>query len=195
TLHDPHTDTLCAADWLALDPALRQPLLDHWLHRRGLPAPTTAQRRQIERQCHARIGQQPCIRWPGAEVHIWKGRLWALPLARSTTNGWSIHWHGAALELPDGGQLQLSDSSVRLSVPLEVRQRRGGEHIKPAGDRHTRELRDLFQQGRVPPWQRENCPLLYADGELIAVADRWINARGMALFERAGALPRWLPAR
>ena len=49
--------------------------------RRGLSAPTTAQRQQIERQCGARAGQLPCIRWAGAELHIWKGRLWALPPA------------------------------------------------------------------------------------------------------------------
>ena len=73
--------------------------------------------------------------------------------------------------------------------------RRGGERIKPVGDAHTRELRDLFQQGLVPPWQRAACPLLYAGGELVAVADRWVSARGAAIFQQAGARPQWWPAR
>ncbi|MEO8748732.1 MAG: tRNA lysidine(34) synthetase TilS, partial [Rhodanobacter sp.] len=34
--------SLGVAGWLALDPALRHPLLDHWLHAAGLRAPTTA---------------------------------------------------------------------------------------------------------------------------------------------------------
>jgi tRNA(Ile)-lysidine synthase len=73
--------------------------------------------------------------------------------------------------------------------------RRGGERIRPAGNPHTRELRNLFQQAQMPPWRRDACPLLYADGELIAVAGRWINARGAELFDRCGAQPRWRPGR
>ena len=194
-LHDPANGSLHAAGWLALNPALREPLLDHWLHARRLPAPTTAQRRQIERQCGARAGQLPCIRWTGAELHIWKGRLWALPPEIVIDIDWTSSWHGEPLALPGGGQLSLTDPSARLAEPLNVRLRRGGERIKPAGDAHTRELRDLFQQGLMPPWQRAACPLLYADDELVAVADRWISARGAAIFQQAGARPQWQPAR
>ncbi|MFC5524937.1 tRNA lysidine(34) synthetase TilS [Rhodanobacter ginsengisoli] len=194
-LHDPLTGSLDAAGWLALAPALREPLLDHWLHGRGLPAPTTAQRRQIERQCSARPGQLPCIRWPGAELHIWKDRLWALPPGHGIAADWQASWDGAPLTLPDGGALTLHDPAARLAEPLIVRLRRGGERIKPAGDAHTRELRDLFQHSAMPPWRRVGCPLLYIGDELVAVADRWCNAHGAAIFERAGTRPRWQPAR
>lgn len=194
-LHDPASGSLHAAGWLALNPALREPLLDHWLHARGLPAPTTAQRQQVERQCGARAGQLPCIRWAGAELHIWKGRLWALPPEVVIDADWAVSWCGEPLALPGGDQLSLTDPSARLAEPLSVRLRRGGERIKPAGDAHTRELRDLFQQGLVPPWQRAACPLLYAGDELLAVADRWVSARGAAIFEQAGARPHWQPVR
>lgn len=194
-LHDPASGSLHAAGWLALNPALREPLLDHWLHARGLPAPTTAQRRQIERQCGARAGQLPCIRWAGAELHIWKGRLWALSPERVVDTHWTSPWHGEPLLLPGGDTLSLTDPGARLAESLSARLRRGGERIKPAGDAHTRELRDLFQQGLVPPWQRAACPLLYAGDELVAVADRWISARGAAIFQQAGAWPQWQPAR
>lgn len=194
-LHNPASGSLNAAGWLALEPALREPLLDHWLHARGLSAPTTAQRRQIERQCAARAGQLPCIRWPGTELHVWKQRLWALPPARSAPADWTARWHGEPLTLPDGGALSLGAVGARLAEPLGVRLRHGGERIKPAGDAHTRELRDLFQRGVMPPWQRAGCPLLYAGEELIAVADRWISAHGAAIFQHAGARPCWRPAR
>ena len=194
-LHDPVSGSLNAAGWLALTPALREPLLDHWLHARGLSAPTTAQRRQIERQCGARAGRLPCIRWTGTELHIWKDRLWALSTERMLDAGWASPWQGEPLVLPDGGKLSLTNSHARLAEPLTVRLRRGGERIKPASDAHTRELRDLFQQAQLPPWRRAACPLLYAGDELVAVADRWITDRGVALFEQAGARPSWRPAR
>jgi tRNA(Ile)-lysidine synthase len=195
-LYDPDTGSLDAAGWLALAPALRQPLLDHWLHARQLPAPTTAQRREIERQCGARAGQLPCIRWPGAELHIWKRRLWALPPAPAIDDEtWQANWRGEPLRLPDGGALSLKDDGARLTTPLQVRLRRGGERIRPAGDAHTRELRALFQHGGMPPWQRSGCPLLYDQGELVAVADRWSSARGVSIFAASGSLPQWRQAR
>ncbi|RCS31177.1 tRNA lysidine(34) synthetase TilS [Rhodanobacter denitrificans] len=190
-LHDPASGSLETAGWLALMPALREPLLDHWLHLRGLPAPTSAQRRQIERQCGARPGRLPCIRWAGAELHLWKGRLWALPPERAVDAGWQATWHGEPLALPEGGELSLTVEGTRLAEPLLVRLRRGGERIRPDGDAHTRELRDLFQQAQLPPWRRNACPLLYAGDELVAVADRWINARGAAIFRQAGASLHW----
>ncbi|WP_243047462.1 tRNA lysidine(34) synthetase TilS [Dyella sp. RRB7] len=192
-LLDPSSGSLDAAGWLALSPALRHPLLDDWLHARGLPAPTTAQRAQIERQCAARDGQLPCIRWAGAELHVWKGRLWALPPQRSIDPHWHASWHGEPLALPDGGSLRL-DPPARLAEPLLVRLRQGGEHLRPAGDAHTRELRDLFQQSGMPPWRRAACPLLHSGDELIGVGDRWLTEHGKALFLQAGATPYWQPA-
>ncbi|WP_343160831.1 tRNA lysidine(34) synthetase TilS [Rhodanobacter sp. L36] len=193
-LHDQNTGSLHAAGWLALAPALREPLLDHWLHSRGLAAPTAAQRREIEKQCHARAGQLPCVRWTGVELHVWKGRLWSLAPQPEIDATWTSSWTGEPLLLPDGSVLSLRQADVRFDEPLQVGLRRGGERIKPAGDAHTRELRDLFQHTLMPPWQRGACPLIHIDGELIGVADRWLTSRGAAFFEQAGSLPAWRSA-
>lgn len=194
TLRDDTTNSLDARGWLALPPALRDPLLAHWLHAQGLPAPTTAQRAQIERQCTAQDGQLPCIQWPGAELHVWKNRLWAMAPRDRMPSLAQLSWQGEPLRLPDGGWLSLAPAT-RLPVALQVRWRSGGERIKPAGDRHTRELRALFQAGAIPPWQRDSCPLLYEDDVLIAVADRWLSARAETIFKDAGARPTWQPGR
>lgn len=191
-LHDTATGSLDADGWRVLAPGLREPLLDHWLHGRGLRAPTGAQRAQILRQLDARDGRVPCIRWPGVELHVWRGRLWALPPAHAINPGWQASWDGGELPLPDGGTLSLAGA---LLQPLTVRLRRGGERVRPAGDRHTRELRDLFQAGALPPWQRPACPLVYEGEELVAVADRWLSTRGQALLGAPGERLSWYPGR
>jgi tRNA(Ile)-lysidine synthase len=193
-LRDDVTNSLDAPGWLALPSALRDPLLAHWLHAQGLPAPTTAQRQQIERQCTAQDGQLPCIQWPGAEVHVWKHRLWAMAPRHVAQARAELQWKGEALPLPDGGLLSL-EPTAQLPITLNVRWRGGGERIRPTGDRHTRDLRSLFQTGAIPPWQRDACPLLYEDDELIAVADRWLSARAETIFREAGAQPCWVPGR
>jgi tRNA(Ile)-lysidine synthase len=192
-LRDEATNSLAADAWLALAPALRDPLLAHWLHAQGLPAPSTAQRQQIERQCTAQDGQLPRIQWPGAELHVWKNRLWAMTPRLRFDWPEALSWQGEPLTLPDGGLLTF-EPAARLSAPLRVCRRRGGERIKPAGDRYTRDLRALFQTGAVPPWQRDACPLLYEGDALIAVADRWLSARAEELFRAGGGHPRWQPA-
>jgi tRNA(Ile)-lysidine synthase len=193
-LRDDATNSLDAGGWRALPAAWRAPLLAHWLHAQGLPAPTTAQRLQIERQCTVQHGQLPCIRWRGAELHVWKHRLWALePRHRASAHA-ELDWQGEPLPLPDGGML-ISEPATRLPVALRVRWRSGGERMKPVGSRHTRELRLLFQEGAVPPWQRDNCPLLYEGDNLIAIGDRWLSERAEAIFSAAQTRPRWLPGR
>lgn len=194
TLRDDTTNSLDARGWLALPSALRDPLLAHWLHAQGLPAPTTAQRQQIERQCTAQQGQLPCIQWPGAELHVWKNRLWAMTPRYHAASHIELHWQGEPLSLPDGGVLTL-EPAAHLPMTLNVRWRSGGERIKPTGSPHTRELRLLFQEGAIPPWQRDACPLLYEGDALIAVADRWLSARAEAIFREAGARPLWRPGR
>lgn len=183
-------NTLDARGWLDLRPAWRAPLLDHWLHAAGLSAPTTGQREALERQIHdASAERLPLVGWQDTEVRVWKGRLWAMPRCQPFDEAWTCVWHGEPLALPGGGMLTLG--GARLPEGLTVRYRRGGDRIRTAGNHITKELRDLFQEGAVPPWRRPRMPLLCEDGRLIAVADRWFSDRGKALFDQAGSLPVW----
>jgi tRNA(Ile)-lysidine synthase len=61
--------------------------------------------------------------------------------------------------------------------PLRVRWRRGGERLRPLGLAHTRELRLIFQELGVPPWQRERVPLLFHGRELLAAVGVVASAR------------------
>ncbi|MGH8191992.1 MAG: tRNA lysidine(34) synthetase TilS [Rhodanobacteraceae bacterium] len=192
--------TMDADAWKTLPEALRAPVLDRWLRKRGLPIPADAQRRELERQvAEASEDAVPCLAWHGAEVRIWNGRLHASPPLPALPEAWRSEWNGEPLALPEGcGTLvaEATDGSVPATgtifePPLVVRLRRGGERLKPAGDPHSRELRDLFQQARIPPWLRARCPLIYLDDELIAVADFWISERGHAAFDTRAFRPCW----
>lgn len=187
--------TLDVDAWLALPDALRAPVLHQWLRERGLPPPADAQCDELQRQAaHATEDALPCIGWAGTEVRIWNGQLHATPPLAPLPPHWQAAWTGAPLPLPaDCGLLASApdDAHACFDPPLRVRLRCGGERIKPEGDAHTRELGDLFQQARTPPWLRERCPLIYEGDELIAIADLWHSGHGRAIFEAAGGFPRW----
>jgi tRNA(Ile)-lysidine synthase len=183
-------NTLDAREWLDLRPAWRAPLLDHWLHAAGLSAPTTAQREALERQIREASAERlPLVGWQDTEVRVWKGRLWAMPRCQPFDEAWSAAWQGEPLTLPGGGVLTLG--GARLPAALMVRYRRGGDRIRTAGNHITKELRDLFQEGSIPPWRRPRMPLLCENDSLIAVGGRWLSDRGKAIFDEAGALPMW----
>jgi tRNA(Ile)-lysidine synthase len=192
--------SLDAAGWRRLHAGLRTPLLEQWLHAQHLPAPTAAQRMQLERQIvEAAPDRVPEVRWPGARVHLWRGRLHAEPAFADPPDDWQAAWESGTLDLPPGcGRLHWqTDTAPSGQTPpeppvLQVRLGVRGVRLKPAGDRHTRELRDLFQQAAVPPWVRRRCPLLYADdGTLLAVADLWQTEAGRRLFGRTRCQPQW----
>ncbi|UPG95616.1 tRNA lysidine(34) synthetase TilS [Luteibacter aegosomatissinici] len=182
--------SLDAPGWLALPDAWRGPLLDQWLHAAGLSAPTTAQRDTLERQAREAAAERlPLVGWLDTEVRVWRGKLWAMPRQKPFDTAWSSPWRGEPLALPGGGSLTLGGR--RLPAAVTVRYRQGGESLKPAGDRHTRELRDLLQRGGVPPWERPRMPLVVDGDTVLAVADRWLSEAGKPLFDAAGALPLW----
>ena len=194
-------DSLDAAGWLNLHAALRAPVLERWLHRLGLPAPSGAPRRELERQgATAAADRIPHIRWCGACVRLWRGHLYALREHHDPPPHWRAHWHGEHLDLPSGcGRLSWRADSAEhdylhrpITPVLQVRLGIQGLRFKPAGDRHTRKLRDLLQQAAVPPWMRRRCPLLFdSHGTLLAVADLWQTDAGKALFEQCGRHPQW----
>ena len=52
---------------------------------------------------------------------------------------------------------------------MTLRLRSGGETLRPHANAATRSLKNLLQEHRVPPWQRERLPLLYCGDELVSV--------------------------
>ena len=182
----------------ALDSERRRAVLRLWLERRGLPLPGAARLFEAERQLvTAAASRAPCVRWPGGELRVYGDAV-----------------HAAAEPPPDapaGGGRWLPPHAVRLATgrlwaepdvgaglrrgggELEVGFRRGGERCRPAGRRHGQTLKRLLQEHRVAPWMRAGLPLLWRDGELVAVADLWVCAGHEAGPGEPGWRIRWRP--
>lgn len=185
-------------------------LLRHWLGQLGLPIPGHRQLNHILRDgLTARRDRQPRIHWPGGEVRRYRDTLYAMPpltprdarrrfVWRSGVNGYP------PLELPGIGELALRETigaGLRATVlaggVLIVRFRQGGERFRPAGRRHRQELKKLWQEAGVPPWERDRLPLLYrtvqeegkAGEELVAVVGLGVAAEA----ETALGKPGWEP--
>jgi tRNA(Ile)-lysidine synthase len=63
----------------------------------------------------------------------------------------------------------------RLSGPLELRNWRPGDQYQPVGIPTAKKIKTLFQQARIPVWERAQWPVL-TDAESIVWARRFGTA-------------------
>jgi tRNA(Ile)-lysidine synthase len=171
-------NTVSTAACLSLDSVRRRNLLRYWLQQAGLPLPSREQLRQIEAMLEARIDAEPCVQWPGAEVHRFRDALYAMQPLPPVPAPIDAVWNPLEdFVAPGMGILRarpLSGRGLRADRDYRIRNRRGGERCKPVGRAHSQTLKKLLQEYAVLPWLRDRLPLIYCGDELAAVADLWI---------------------
>lgn len=91
-------------------------------------------------------------------------------------------WHVATQsELNDHGRIYrayiTNDVGIDPDIKtLTIARRQGGERCQPLERAHSQSLKKLFQEYRVPSWERDTLPLFYSEEKLVAVANLWICA-------------------
>ena len=169
-------------------------LLRHYLHSKGLKAPSEAKLLEMLKQLTSG-GSRTEVVHDGATLRTYRGKLF---LDSSLSSQFSpVQWRGETLlKLPElGGELrfrQARGKGIALEhQPLNVRLRSGGERLQPDARRPRRTLKNLFQEAGVPPWERERLPLLYRGDDLVWVPGLGIDARFQAPSGTPGLVPQW----
>lgn len=169
--------------------------LHHWIHARGLPLPSEAQLGQLWRTVlGADADAAPLLRWPGVEVRRYRDELYLgaplTPVAGEAVFAWDLR---ASLALPGVGRLHARPAGGAgvaarhvQGRSLEVRFRRGGERLCVAGRHGHHRLKTLFQEAGIAPWRRDRLPLVYLEGQLLAVAGLWVACEFAAEADEAG---------
>ncbi len=168
----------------------RRALLRYWLQQHEVLMPSTRVLHALEHDMlNAKHDRVPKVQWWGAAVHRYRDLLYVEhPMSEwdvTTQLDWNIKQE---LVLPaELGSLQLGASQLgasadtsgiavqRLPAQLTVRFRDGGERIRLPGEKYHRALKKLLQESSVLPWWRERLPLIYAQDQLVAVADLWVD--------------------
>jgi tRNA(Ile)-lysidine synthase len=180
---------------VALEPVRRRNLLRYWLQKLQLPLPTREQLLQLDNLLAAGVDAEPCVQWPGAEVHRFRGGLYAMQVLPTLQGEIDEMWHPATdCAIPGMGVLRaqhLMGQGLRADCDYRIRSRRGGERCKPMGRAHSQTLKKLFQEYAVPPWLRDRLPLFYCGGQLAAVADLWICEGFAAVAGQSGWVVEW----
>ncbi|GMR07164.1 MAG: tRNA lysidine(34) synthetase TilS [Gammaproteobacteria bacterium] len=173
-------------------------LLRYWLRQLGLPVPQSQQMQHVLTDVlHAGPDRVPCVQWPGVEVRRYRERLFAMPpLSLHDSHaryGWNLT-DPLALSVGCLRSVPVSGKGLRANLGatgVTVAFRQGGEVCQPAGRQHHHDLKKLFQEAGIPPWQRDRIPLLYVENDLAAVAGLWVCQQFAAATNEAGLELHW----
>lgn len=154
-------------------------LLRHFLHLQGAPMPQAAQLDDMLRQLlEAREDAQVCVGYGGWEVRRYQDGVFAMSALAGFDTRQVLGWNGEGslwwpplqtnLSFTESVGQGISLNKLR-AAPVTLRLRSGGEALKPHPHAATRSLKNLMQERRIPPWQRERLPLLFCGDELACV--------------------------
>jgi tRNA(Ile)-lysidine synthase len=90
----------------------------------------------------------------------------------------------------EGFAYQRGGSDIRL----RIKNREGGEYFKPDLARPRRTLKHLMQTSQIPPWQREQLPLIFMDETLVIIPNVGVDAHLKAANHEMGLTVHWQAA-
>ncbi|AQQ69400.1 tRNA lysidine(34) synthetase TilS [Microbulbifer agarilyticus] len=155
-------------------------LLREWLASLGAQMPEAAHLEQAVLQTEAR--DDAAIEVPLGErvVRRYRHRLYLtpqLPRLKLEAGEGEWLWDGVvSLVLPGGWTL--SPSVDWPSGEYSVRFRSHGERAQPRERHHSQTLKKLLQEYGLPPWLRDQVPLVSREGTLLAVGDLFVTEEG-----------------
>ncbi len=159
-------------------------IIRHWFHAAGLKYPRTAiVEAVLTEMIAARSDANPLICTQNHQIRRYQNRLFLIPDGRKNSCS-EYTWPDKALvlQLENGDCLSLLKDTQGIPVEqwqaatVMVRFRQGGEKLALPGRKGRHSLKKLFQEWGVPPWLRDSVPLVYLDGQLVAVAGFCISA-------------------
>ncbi|MEQ1636876.1 MAG: tRNA lysidine(34) synthetase TilS [Methylococcales bacterium] len=161
-------------------------VIRHWIYTYGLKMPSEAILSAVfEQVIAARETRDPELVYQQVSIRRYRKQLYCLPLAavKSYAEQASIIWPKGQQSLIIAGlghlSLVVAENGINRdfwqAAEVTVRFRQGGEKIALVGRNGRQSLKNLYQEAAIPPWQRDQLPLVYLNGQLAAVADRWIS--------------------
>ncbi|MDH2069592.1 tRNA lysidine(34) synthetase TilS [Pantoea sp. GD03673] len=179
--------SLCFPPLMIMSELRANALLRRWIAGQGGGMPSRDALKRIRDEVMAsREDAQPRLRFGQAELRRYRQQLYWLPLFRSLRDI-ELSWPDLRqpLDLPQNlGTLHASSSQSLLRYPqpdeqVSVRFHAQG-HVHLAGRNGGREMKKLWQELQIPPWQRERLPLIFYNQTLICVPNLFVTHAGAA---------------
>lgn len=188
-----------------MDEARQRNVLRYWLINLGFPEPGWTTLHRLTRDIlHLQPGAAGYIDYKSGRLQCYQDKLYALNPLQYVPDD-SIDWSFGDKEkllLPENGYLMSLTSGQNpvqsaqaplLCMALEkvsVHYREGGEKVRLAG-RPEKTVKQLLQEARVLPWQRDCYPLLCNDNAIVLIPGLGVAADFIAAPGETGRQITW----
>lgn len=159
-------------------------VLRQWFQHLGLKMPSQdVVQRILAEVIAAKESADPVLSTQGRCIRRYRDSVYCLkPLPRKPED--QLIWTSATALLPITDELAYEVVESASGIPVEhwhnakvtVSFRSGGETIALPGRKGHHDLKKLYQEAGIPPWERPRIPLIYLDDQLAAVGELWISA-------------------
>jgi len=156
-----------------------------WLHEKNYLLPSAIKLDHIIHDViYAKEDAMPCVSWGNIGVRRFQNKLYVMKILLKHDAHAEYYWEELLkpFELPNGlGTLycELVDETCghptqliaknKITLPLKIKFRCGGESCYLPGHKIKLTLKNLFQEWKIPPWERDRIPLIYINDELAVI--------------------------
>jgi tRNA(Ile)-lysidine synthase len=186
SIYCPEDQSMAISGLLGFDRYQQQLIIRHWFKVLALRMPATKIIGQIlEVIIPARVDADPQLNYQHGTVRRYRSKLYWQEHRSAIDLSEYFHWSPDQTELclPNNGKLSYGitrqagiNAATWHSAEIKICYRQGGERIDLPGRRGSHALKKLFQEVGIPPWQRAQIPLVYLDGNLAAIGDKWVSS-------------------
>ncbi len=119
------------------------------------------------------------------EIRRYQDEIYIVQKNQQTHKNYEMIWAGESeIILPNGQKLtfnKVKGRGINLKFlsdqKLKIKNRKGGEFFKPNSKRPTKKIKQLLQESDLPPWERENLPLIFVGDDLAFVPNFGIDMK------------------
>ncbi|HWU98452.1 MAG TPA: tRNA lysidine(34) synthetase TilS [Oxalicibacterium sp.] len=167
-------------------------MLRYWFGSRGIRMPSTAWLNEMRTQLfEAKHDAQLCVTHADCHIRRHRNLVFITPKldpAVLEQTPVTFNWNGeSSLHFAEfSGTLYFETAEQGIDIgwlaerQLTIALRSGGERLKLAWNRPTRNLKVHYQACDVPAWERERLPLVFAGGQLLFAAGVGMDCHAFA---------------
>ena len=177
-------ETLSISQLIAYSLTQQRLVIREWFQMLNLKMPSQAFIERIQSDViSARPDSDPLLSGKGYCIRRYRDKLYCLKVDEAEKIVASI-WPKMQISFSfsAGQALYFMPSSAGICYDkwqkstVVVKARSGGEKISLPGRKGHHDLKQLFQEAGIAPWERAGIPLIYLDDKLAVVGDLWISA-------------------
>ena len=153
--------------------SLQSTLVYHWLSHKSLPTPDKAVLMQTTHDfIYAKPDKHPHYKNRYYQLFRWQDAVYCIKNYDTLNSNLEFQWSTEKpFELPNGcGTLEYKGTE-HLNLTLKFNQT--GQKLQTHKHQFSKTIKQLFQENKVPTWERQNTPFIYHNDELVSLGCDW----------------------